>query len=299
VKKTLLIAVTVVAALGADAATVVLKGGKKLDVAGFQRQGNYLIVKYADGRAESYPAAAVDLEATRAANVVPGAPAPAPTAAPSGPHSPFFGAQSTPGKPAVVVTDNDVQHVQPPDEGEGTGKPVAARGVLGEAEVVLVDYTKQKVDDTTWEVTATVVNKGGSPASGVSADVRLLDAKGVNVGAGTATLAGNLGPGQQGSLTARISSPIEPVQIGFSFRWTSLTPQPTPVPSPAAAAPPAAPAAKPPASAAAQKPPGYTVPPGSSPNTLASEPMAVPPNLTAPPTVLQVPRGKAPEKQPG
>jgi hypothetical protein len=293
VKRLLLIVVAVAVAFGAEAATVVLKGGKKLDVSSFKRQGNYLVVKLPDGRTESYPMAAVDLDATQAANETATGHAPAPTAPPSGPHSPFFGAQSNPGKPVVVVTDNDVQHVTAPDEAEPGAKPKAVQGATSEGEVVLVDYTRNKVDDGDWEVTATVVNKGGSPVTGVSGDVRLLDAKGASIGTGTATMAGTLAPGQQGSLTAKVACPVEPVQIGFSFRWTSVTPQPTPAPSPAAAAP--APAAKPPE--AASRPPGYSVPPGSSPNTLASNPMAVPTNLTAPPTALQIARGTAPQKQ--
>jgi hypothetical protein len=297
VRKLLLVVVVLATALCAEAATVVLKGGKRLDVAGFQRQGNYVMIKHTDGRMESYPVAAVDLEATKAANEVPATPGPAPVAAPVGPHSPFFGAQSKTGKPVVVVTDNDVQHVKPPDEGEGEGTPkTPGQRVSPEGEVVLVDYAKQKTEDGSWEVTATIANKGGSPVTGISADVRLLDAKGVTIASGTASMAGTLAPTAQGSLTTRIACPIEPVQIGFSFHWQSVTPQPTPVPS-AVPAPAAAPAAKPAPSGPAQ-PAGFTVPPGSSPNAMPNNPMAVP-SLTTPPTSLQVPRGTADKKQPG
>ncbi len=297
-KKLLLVVATLAVALGADAATIVLKGGKRLDVAGFQRQGNYFVVKYANGRVESYPVAAVDLDATRAAGEAPAAPAPPRVAAPVGPHSPFYGAQSTPGKPAVVVTDDDVQHVVPPDEAESGAEKPAQRGPA-EGQVVLLDYSKQKVDDGTWEITATVINSGGAPVSGITADVRLLDANGATLGTGTGTMAGTLAPTQQGAVTTRVACPVEPVQISFSFHWQAVTPQPTPAAGEGTAAP-GAPAAKAPAPAVgAGQPAGYTVPPGSSPTTMPSNPMAVPGNLTQPPTSLQAPRGSADKKQPG
>lgn len=300
-KKLLLVVATVALALGADAATVVLKGGKRLDVAGFQRQGNYVVVKHLNGRVESYPVVAVDLDATKAANEAP-APAtsaPAPVAAPVGPHSPFFGAQSHPGKPVVVVTDDDVQHVVPPDEGDATGAAKPAQRGSPEGQVVLVDYSKLKAEDGTWEITATVINSGASPVTGVSADVRLLDAQGAMVGSGTGSMTGTLAPTQQGAVTTRVACPVEPIQIGFSFHWQTVTPQPTPTVSAGASAPGSpgakAPAAKPPA---LTQPAGYTVPPGSSPNAMPSDPMAIP-SLTTPPTSLQVQRGSSEQKQPG
>ncbi len=61
----LLMVAGMVAAANASAATVVLKGGKQLEVASLQRQGNYFVVKQASGRVESYPVAAVDLDDCR------------------------------------------------------------------------------------------------------------------------------------------------------------------------------------------------------------------------------------------
>ena len=295
-KRLLLIVAVWLAATGANAATVVLKGGRQLEVAGLQRQGNYFVVKHANGRVESYPVAAVDLEATRVANEVPAPPAaPAPEL---GPHSPFFGAQANPGKPVIVVTDEDVQHVVPPDEFEEAGAAAAKAAPPAEGQVVLIDYGKQQVDDGTWEITATVINSGSSPVTGVSADVRLLDAEGKIIGSSTATMEGTLAPGQQRALTARVASAVEPIQIGFSFRWQSITP----TPEPAAGAgggegskEPAAPAPAAPPPAAPTPMPGYTVPPGSGPNTLPTNAMAVPGNLLEPPTALQVAR-PLPEK---
>jgi len=283
-----------VAAAGAEAATLVLKGGKQLEVTSAQRQGNYFVVKYANGRVESYPVAAVDVDATRVASEVP---APPPTLAPpSGPHSPFFGAQSSPGKPVIVVTDDDVQHVVPPDEAES---PAAAKGgarPAADGQVVLVDYGKQQIEEGLWEITATIINSGSSAVTGVTADVRLLDAEGKAVGSGTAALEGTLAPTQQAAVTARVASPVEPIQIGFSFRWQAITPQaPAAAAEPGAAASASGEAKKAPAPAAPAPPPGFTVPAGSSPNTLPSDQMAVPGNLLEPPTSLQVARPQ-PEK---
>lgn len=294
-RKLLLLVVMLAAATAGAASTLVLKGGKQLDAASVQRQGNYFVVRFADGRVTSYPAAAVDIEATKAANQVP---APPPTPAPPlGPHSPFFGAQSSPGKPVIVVTDDDVQHIVPPDEEPLPGAKGAARPPA-EGQVVLVDYGKQKIEDGLWEITATVINSGSSPVTGVAADVRLLDAEGQVIGSGTATMEGTLAPTQQGAVTARVAAAVEPIQIGFSFRWQAITPQPAASGAAAEAGGEAAAsdaAQKPAAPQAPAPPPGYTVPPGSSPNTLPTSPMAVPGNLLEPPVSLQVARPQ-PEK---
>ena len=294
-KRLLLIVAMLVVAAGADAAKLVLKGGRQLDAASVQRQGNYYVVRYASGRLESYPAAAVEVEATRVANQVP---APPPTPAPPlGPHSPFFGAQSVPGKPVIVVTDDDVQHIVPPDEEPLPGAESAVRPPA-EGQVVLVDYGKQKIEDGLWEITATVINSGSSPVTGVAADVRLLDAEGQVIGSGTATMEGTLAPTQQGAVTARVAVAVEPIQIGFSFRWQAITPQPAASGADAEAGGDAAAsdaAQKPAAPQAPAPPPGYTVPPGSSPNTLPTNPMAIPGNLLDPPVSLQVARPQ-PEK---
>jgi hypothetical protein len=282
------------AATGADAATVVLKGGRQLDVASVRRQGNNFVVTHANGRVEAYPAAAVDLEATRIANEVP---APPPSPAPAlGPHSPFFGAQASPGKPVIVVTDDDVQHVVPPDEDEAAWTVKPQSQAPAEGQVTLIDYGKQRLEDGSWEISATVINSGRSPVAGISADVRLMDAEGKVIGSGTGTMEGTLAPTQQGAVTARVSSPVEPVQIGFSFRWQSITPAPEAEAGGGdASKAEAKPAPAQPVPAAAAPPAGYTVPPGSSPNTLPTNAMAVPGNLLEPPVALQVPRPQ-PEK---
>jgi hypothetical protein len=116
VKRPLMLVLALMVAGEAWAATVVLTGGKRIDVATYTVSGSYVTVQYANGRRESYPLSAVDLPATRDASgeKLSGAAA----SEPSGPHSPFLCARSATGAGAVVVTDADVKHVEPPEAEE-------------------------------------------------------------------------------------------------------------------------------------------------------------------------------------
>jgi hypothetical protein len=280
----LLVAIVLVAGF-AEGATLVLKNGRHIEVTSLQQKGTQVIVQLPNGSYESYPLAVVDLDATNRTNEVAPTPVPTPVPTPSGPHSPFFGAQAKPGTSAVVVTDADVQHVQPEEEGAAaTPTPAAEDG----AQLVLVASQKELNSDGSWHLTATVANTGNSPVSGVVADIRLLDAEGKEVGSGSASLDGTLAPGQQGTITSNLAASGQATQVSYSFRYQKIVAAPAPGATPApgtpgkrstAAAPP------PPAPEAA----GYTVPPGSSPLTQPSNPMAVP-NLTEPPIPPQVPR---------
>ncbi len=272
----------------AEAATVVLKGGKQLEVTSYQQQGNYVLVRYANGRAESYPLSAVDLAATRAANAV-AEEATAP-ARPGGPHSPFAQAVAAAGETAARVSDEDVQHIAPPEEGGGeAGEQAAQAG----GQVVLLGYDKQLVGENQWAVTATISNTGTEPVRNVAATVKLLDEKGVTVGSGTASFPGTLGPGQQGMISTAVVATGEARQISFEFQWQTIK-----AARPATAAPEGG--ARPSEATGAgetgegaptpEATPGWEVPPGASPNALPENPMAVPP-LTAPPIAPQVRRG--------
>jgi hypothetical protein len=273
-----------------DAATVVLKGGRKVEVGSFEQRGNLIVLRHADGRVESYPLTAVDLDGTRQANQVT-APA-APVTTPTGPHSPFFAARSTPGAAATSVTDADVQMLAPTaavGEGEATPTP----DVL--ARIVLLSQQYRQRSDGQWDVVATVANQGGAPASAIVATIRLLDAAGQVIGSGSASLAAPLAPQQQGTLNAVLGASATPTQVAFDLQWQSIREVPaTPAPAPTAAP------ARPPAGSAASAPPptaplyGRAV--GSSPNSVPSNPSAVPragrypnpgqvpPPPTAPPT---------------
>jgi hypothetical protein len=289
VKRLFMLVLALLVAGEAWATTVVLTGGKRLDVASYTVSGSYVTVQYVNGRRESYPLSAVDLPATRDAS---GAkPSAAEASEPGGPHSPFLGARSSTGAGAVVVTDADVKHVEPPEAEEAKkkeeGEPEAG------SPVVLVSYEKKKVSETEWEILATVANQGKTTVQGVSALMRVLDNQGKPVATGSGSMSGKLEPGKQGTITASVSVQGEPMQVAFDLTWQEIRPAPKPVGSPAPA--PAAATPKPPAAAAPQAaapaPPGWSVPSGSSPNSLPANLMAVPaPNtLGAPP---QLSRGE-------
>ncbi|OFV82265.1 MAG: hypothetical protein A2Y78_10025 [Acidobacteria bacterium RBG_13_68_16] len=275
------------------AVTVVLTGGKRLDVTSYSVSGSYVTVQYANGRRESYPLSAVDLPATRGASGEKTTAGPAPEA--GGPHSPFLGARSSTGAGAIVVTDADVQHVEPPEaeeekKEEGESEP--------DSQVVLVSYEKRKVSDGEWEISATVANQGKTPVQGVTGLMRVLDDKGKPVATGSGSLSAKLDPGKQGTITARVTVDGEPVQVAVDLSWQEIRPVPKPVGSPApapAAGGAAAPQATSPQAAAPAPQQGWAVASGSSPNSLPANLMGVPAaNVLGSPG--QVPRGEP--KQP-
>ena len=264
-KRIFTVLAAVAVAVAAESATVVLRGGKQIEVASFEQKGNLLILKHEDGSVVSYPLGAVDMERTRVANQKP---EPSPAAPPSGPHSPFFEARSVPGGSAVIVTDADVQHIgERAEEGKIEEQATTPEG----AQVSLVSYDRKKLAEGEWEVTATIVNQGGAPASSISANVRLLALDGKALGSGTGKYEGQLAPKQQGALTVKVAAAGDVGQVGFEFQWVSIEPvRPTPAPAPGLTTPPATA----PAPAPAPSPTGYgVVPPGSSPNTVPGNPL--------------------------
>jgi hypothetical protein len=119
----------------------------------------------------------------------------------------------------------------------------------------------------------------------------MLDNQGKSVASGSGTLAGKLEPGKQGTITAKVPFEGEPTQVAFDLTWQEILPPPKPVGTPAPAAAPSG-AQAPPAQAAAPAQQGWSRPAGSSPNTLPSNLMAVPP-----PNVLGSP-GQVPPPEP-
>lgn len=224
-----LLAVTIaILATTSFAAVVVLKGGKKLEVASYEQKGNYVVVTLPDGRKASYPLAAVDLGATAKANTQ-SEPAPA-AAKPEPPRSPFARAVAKPGTPAMFLTDADVQKVAPVG-GEETG----AEGTVGETPVreegvVVLGWSGRELGEGKWEILANLVNQGKVPVQNVAVAVRgVVD--GTTVGTGSATYPGTVQPGQQFTVPVTLSSPQPPKQVVFSLNWQQLTPLPVPTPS--------------------------------------------------------------------
>lgn len=280
-RKVLVILAAFAVAAVAEGATVVLRGGKQVSVASFEQKGNLVVLTYDNGRLESYPLAAVDMPATRAANQPVETSTPA---VPSGPHSPFLDARSAPGAGAVLVTDADVRHLDLPDGEEK--KAEAAEGPEG-AQISLVSYDRKKIAEGEWEITATIVNQGNAPASSITANVRMLALDGSPLGTGSGSYSGQLAPKQQDNLTVKVTAVGDVGQVGFEFQWVSIQPvRPAAEATPGLTAPPV------PAGAAPAAGPASTVhgavPPGSSPNAPPGNPLGlVPTNQMG--TPLQVP----------
>jgi hypothetical protein len=271
VKRVTMLLVTLVLAVGVQAATVVLTGGKRLDVSAYSVNGSYVTVHYANGREEWYPIAAVDLVATKAASGQKSA-APAGAASDSGPHSPFLGARASTKPGGLVVTDADVKHIDTEAAGEEAEKE-SPEAPLG-GQVVLVSYEKKLVGKGEWAITATVANQGKNAVQNVSAVVRVLDAKGKPVTTGSSSVLGKLDPGKQGTITARVALDTEPPQVAVDLSWQEIKPVATPAAKqvPAGAPKPGGQASMSAAPAAAAGPP---TPASVSPNSLPANMMAV------------------------
>lgn len=220
------------------AAVVVLKGGKKLEVASYEQKGNYVVVTLAGGKRASYPLAAVDVAATAAANAQP-EPTPAPPK-PEPPRSPFARAVAKPGTPAMLLTDADVQKVAPLGEGEAGAEGKPAETPPREEGVVVLGWSGRELGEGKWEILANLVNQGKAPVQNVAVAVRAV-AGGDTVATGSATYPGPVQPGQQFTVPVTVSSPQPPKQVVFSLNWQQIAPLPaaTPAAAPAGEAPPA------------------------------------------------------------
>lgn len=268
-------------------ATVVLKGGKRVEAASYAISGSYVVVQYAGGRRESYPLSMVDLTATKDAN---GQKAEAPAVAEeAGPHSPFFAARSTGKARGPVVTDADVKHLETPTPGEAAEKEVPAEA-RDDVQIVLVGYDRKKIGDKEWEITARVANQGKIAASNVAATIRVLDAGGMPLATGSGSLPGRLEPGKEGTISARLSLDVEPAQIVCELAWQKIIPVPEASP---AAGKGTATATAPAAARPTPVPPAWSIPKGASPNSPVANPMAPAPPGVAP----QVPPPPPPKPQ--
>ncbi len=270
-KRVTMLLATLVLAVGTQAATVVLTGGKRLDVSSYAVSGSYVTVHYANGRQEWYPLAAVDLAATMAASGH--AAAPAAAAADAGPHSPFLGARASSKPGGLVVTDADVKHIDTEAAGEEAEKKDEEAPLGGQ--VVLVGYEKKQAGKGEWTITATVANQGKDAVQNVSAVVRVLDATGKPVTTGSSSVLGKLDPGKQGTITAPVTMDTEPPQVAVDLSWQEIKPVPTPAAKNPANGTPPKPQGQASLTSAPAADPGWSRPAGSSPNSLPANMMAV------------------------
>lgn len=220
--------VTVSLAVSSWAAVVVLKGGKKLEVASYEQKGNYVLVTLPDGKRASYPLTAVDLQATAAANAQPVAPTPPPK--PEPPRSPFAQAVAKPGTPAALVTDADVQKVAPVGEEAVPSEDKAAETTIGEESVAVLGWSERQAGEGKWEITASLVNQGKVPVQNVVVAVRAT-AEGKTLGTASTTYPGVVQPGQQFVVPVTVSSPQPPQQVIFSVKWQQIAPAPAETPA--------------------------------------------------------------------
>ncbi|HPC82792.1 MAG TPA: FxLYD domain-containing protein [Thermoanaerobaculaceae bacterium] len=283
-KKVVIASVLLLVAGSVMAATLVLKGGKRLEVKSFVQQGNVMVVTLPDGRMQSYPMAAVDTAATSEANPAPSA---QPAARPSGPRSPFAAAKAEPGEATLVVTDADVAHAAGRDDEEEAagGEKEKAPAGAGAAKVEVVQFGKRDVSEGQWEVDVVVANVGDADAGGVSVTAHATDVSGNTLGSGSGSVQGKLEPGKQASLSIRMAALDGVASFRFDVSYQSIKPVPPP-PTPGAeggAAP--AGAASSPAASATPRVTRVQAPPNMIPsvNQAGGNPNAQLP-LTAPPT---------------
>lgn len=287
VKKLIIALVLLLLAGAVTAATLVLKGGKRLDVQGFAQQGNLMVVTLANGKVQSYPLAAIDAAATREANPVAAAPAPA---KPAGPQSPFAAAKAGQGEGTLVVTDSDVLHAAVSEGGEDAGTAGDKENVdKGPAKVELVSYQKRPVGENEWELGVVIENAGGADAGGVVVTAHATGTDGNSLGSGTGSVAGKLEPGKQATVTIKMPAFGAANAFRFDISYQSIkTVPPAQAPGAAGAAAQGGEAATPAAQATprvtrVQAPPNTMTAPNQAPmNPNAQAPLTVPP--TPPPS---------------
>ena len=277
---TVFVAILLVTQL-AGAATVVLKNGKRVEAAAVEQKGNYVMVVFADGRAQSYPVSMVDLAATDAAN---GVVRPQPEATPpEGPSSPFLRAVARQGEAVATIRDGDVARILAPEPAT-EGKPKQEKS-QAPARVTVTGYTWKLVGENTWEVTISLANQGEFAASAISVHVRGLDVGGAETGQTSGTLDGELAPGAQGTVVVTLKGQEAISQLAFDVRWQEIRPaaagseEVTPITVPRTATPAPRPA----------QPPTFSIPAGASPLAVPENPLAVRDVTSAPQTVPPAP----------
>lgn len=277
-KKLVFALVVVLLAGSAAAATLVLKGGKRLEAESFVQQGNLMRVTLANGRTVSYPMAAVDLAATAGANPVA---EPAVEVKEEGLQSPFAAAKATEGSGSMKVTDSDVGRVFPgeSDDEEGSKddkeKPATEKG----ASVQVLSFDAKPAEEGQIDLAVVVANQGDADAGSVTIAATGFDKENQQVGAASGTVPGKLEPGKQATVPMKMSATASPARFQFRLQYQSLEEleprKEVEGGTETGATPPAEPT---PRSIRFQAPPNTMLPP----NQVNANPMAQVP-LTAPP----------------
>jgi len=203
--------------------TVVLKGGKTLELAKpYVVRGTQALMTLKDGTLISVATADIDRAATQAArrrpaadaNVAPLALSPAEAAK----------AQKSNPKAKLKIDDADVGHGDSgPAPADETAAPAdgaeAAEG--GDAKVEVVDFD-QRPSGNALVVKGTIRNSGKAPAQNVALSVSAIDDAGKAVASTTATVAtGSLEPGSSATFSASLPTAVKASTLRFVPRWSS------------------------------------------------------------------------------
>lgn len=185
-----------------NGATLVLKGGRRLEVGTVERKGQYVEVHCQDGRSLSYPLSVVDWEATTATN----------TADPR----------------------NGVARSLPTDAQEGTAGtrqfPLSAsgrvllRGHSHASGIRIASIDAAKVGAGRWEVTPELSNDGRLPLVGLQVAVQLRRDDNWLLSESVVTVSAALEPGSRTSVRVSAESRAEPSKIDVEVTCCERTP---------------------------------------------------------------------------
>jgi hypothetical protein len=259
--------------VSADSSVVVLRGGKRLDLAKpYVQRGSQAILTLRDGTVMSVPVSEIDRAATQEAR----SRSTASSALPPPPQTPVEAAkaQRSAAPAKVRLGDSDVSHPL----GDFSAGPASSDGG-GEAKVDVSEW-EQTVTPDGLVVKGSVRNTGKGQAENISLSISAKNEAGKSIATASASLAsGALEEGAAATFTATLPLKARAASLQFRPSWsTAVTTVKREVPGspkgdaekgenrPAVAAPPPPP--PPPEERPAYKPsPDYAPPPANAPTS--------------------------------
>lgn len=255
------------AAIAADTAVVVLKGGTRIELKRpwVQQGGNALLTR-SDGTLLSVPISEIDLKATAAARKAVPPPDPVAVAPPQTPVEALRLGREGP-RAKVRLTDADVSHETVQTQASTPAENKAETGGKGAARLDVAGYDQSK-SGSNLLLRGSLRNFGGTAASNARMSVTALDENGDLIGTGEASLSkGSLEPFETVAFTAAVPVGDKVVAtLRFSPQWI--------------AAPPPASAAEVAAAAATARPGGTAPAAGAAPGSAAPANQPPPPAPT-------------------
>jgi hypothetical protein len=214
------------AAIAADTAVVVLKGGTRIELKHpWVQQGTNALLTRSDGTLFSVPISEIDLKATAAAKKAVPPPDPAAVAPPQTPVEALRLGREGP-RAKVRLTDADVSHEtvqgQASAAAQGQGKAETGKGA---ARLDVAGYDQSK-SGSNLLLRGSVRNFGGTAASNARMSVTALDENGDLIGTGEASLSkGSLEPFETVAFTAAVPVGDKIVAaLRFSPQWIAAPP---------------------------------------------------------------------------